>query len=70
MNNNPGQKTISRFVHVRQLSSLLLKTSSYSLQDEVYIQTTKSLIQSVLKGYNGTVFAYGATGKAIKSSTS
>ncbi|XP_071796693.1 kinesin-like protein KIF19 [Asterias amurensis] len=34
----------------------------HSSQDEVYIQTTKSLIQSVLKGYNGTVFAYGATG--------
>ncbi|WBW72544.1 kinesin-8 family plus-end directed microtubule motor Klp6 [Schizosaccharomyces osmophilus] len=31
-------------------------------QEEVYQGTTKSLLDSVLDGYNATVFAYGATG--------
>ncbi|XP_038048292.1 kinesin-like protein KIF19 [Patiria miniata] len=34
----------------------------FASQDEVYVQTTKCLIQSVIQGYNATVFAYGATG--------
>ncbi|OCK77764.1 kinesin family protein-like protein [Lepidopterella palustris CBS 459.81] len=31
-------------------------------QSDVYEATTKSLLDSVLQGYNATVFAYGATG--------
>lgn len=31
-------------------------------QGDVYEATTKSLLDSVLNGYNATVFAYGATG--------
>lgn len=31
-------------------------------QNEVYSVTTKPLIESVITGYNATVFAYGATG--------
>lgn len=31
-------------------------------QEDVYEATTKSLLDSVLDGYNATVFAYGATG--------
>jgi hypothetical protein len=31
-------------------------------QGDVYEQTTKPLLDSVLDGYNATVFAYGATG--------
>lgn len=31
-------------------------------QGDVYEATTKSLLDSVLDGYNATVFAYGATG--------
>ena len=31
-------------------------------QDDVYSSTTKPLLDSVLGGYNATVFAYGATG--------
>ena len=31
-------------------------------QGDVYEATTKSLLDSVLEGYNATVFAYGATG--------
>ena len=33
-----------------------------STQEEVYLKTTKPLVDSVLRGYNATVFAYGATG--------
>ena len=33
-----------------------------STQDEVYEGTTRALLDSVLDGYNATVFAYGATG--------
>ncbi|XP_070616342.1 kinesin-like protein KIF19 [Erythrolamprus reginae] len=31
-------------------------------QEEVYLSTTKSLIEGVISGYNATVFAYGPTG--------
>lgn len=31
-------------------------------QQDVYEASTKSLLDSVLNGYNSTVFAYGATG--------
>jgi kinesin family protein 18/19 len=31
-------------------------------QGDVYEATTKPLLDSVLDGYNATVFAYGATG--------
>jgi kinesin family protein 18/19 len=31
-------------------------------QSDVYESTTKPLLDSVLQGYNATVFAYGATG--------
>lgn len=34
----------------------------YCRQEDVYESTTKPLIDSVLDGYNATVFAYGATG--------
>ena len=33
-----------------------------STQLEVYQSTAKALLESVLEGYNATVFAYGATG--------
>lgn len=33
-----------------------------ALQGEVYESTTRNLLDSVLDGYNATVFAYGATG--------
>lgn len=29
---------------------------------EVYNQAARPLVQNVLKGYNGTIFAYGQTG--------
>ncbi|NWU78953.1 KIF19 protein, partial [Onychorhynchus coronatus] len=31
-------------------------------QEEVYVSTTKSLIEGVISGYNATIFAYGPTG--------
>ncbi|KAI8850138.1 P-loop containing nucleoside triphosphate hydrolase protein [Chytridium lagenaria] len=36
--------------------------SEVSEQGEVFDNTTKCLVPTVLKGYNATVFAYGATG--------
>merc|ERR1719150_3330362 len=33
-----------------------------SSQEEVYVATTKHLVDNVLNGFNATVFAYGATG--------
>lgn len=36
-------------------------------QQDVYANTAKNLISSVLEGYNGTVFAYGATGLSLKT---
>jgi kinesin family protein 3/17 len=33
-----------------------------SLQSYVYEQTAFSLVDNVLEGYNGTIFAYGQTG--------
>lgn len=30
--------------------------------DEIYLKTAKTLVKPVLNGYNGCVFAYGATG--------
>ncbi|GBO28866.1 Kinesin-like protein KIF19 [Araneus ventricosus] len=32
------------------------------ISEEVYEKTTKNLVENVVDGYNGTVFAYGATG--------
>lgn len=34
-------------------------------QEDVYRATAKTLLGSVLEGYNATVFAYGATGKSL-----
>ncbi|XP_066914661.1 kinesin-like protein KIF19 isoform X3 [Clytia hemisphaerica] len=34
----------------------------FSTQTEVYNQTTRTLVESVLEGYNATIFAYGPTG--------
>jgi kinesin family protein 3/17 len=33
-----------------------------SSQDDVYEETVRSLVTSVLDGFNGTIFAYGQTG--------
>ena len=33
-----------------------------SIQSEVYDECSFSLVESVLEGYNGTIFAYGQTG--------
>lgn len=33
-----------------------------STQDSLYIEAARSIVDSVLEGYNGTVFAYGQTG--------
>jgi kinesin family protein 18/19 len=42
---------------------------SYNTQLDVYLATTKPLINSVLDGFNATVFAYGPTGALCVSLT-
>ena len=41
---------------------IVLKGPILPLQEEVYAATTRPLVDAVLRGYNATVFAYGATG--------
>ena len=36
---------------------------SFSTQLDIYMSTTKCLVDSVLEGINATVFAYGPTGE-------
>lgn len=36
--------------------------SDTSLQSTVYAKTAYSLVENILQGYNGTIFAYGQTG--------
>jgi kinesin family member 3A len=31
-------------------------------QMDIYVQTASPIVEEVLKGYNGTIFAYGQTG--------
>ena len=33
-----------------------------SVQEEIYLDSGYPIIESVLEGYNGTIFAYGQTG--------
>jgi hypothetical protein len=39
-----------------------IKWNVWYFQDEVYRNTTSSLLPNIINGYNATVFAYGATG--------
>jgi Kinesin motor domain len=39
--------------------------SSTTAQQYIYEQTTFPLVESVVEGYNGTIFAYGQTGIRI-----
>ena len=34
-----------------------------SIQKDLYLETFAPLVNSVLEGFNGTIFAYGQTGK-------
>jgi hypothetical protein len=33
-----------------------------SNQEDIFLNSSKRVVDSVLKGYNGTIFAYGQTG--------
>ena len=49
-----------RHHHSTGISTFTLASSSK--QKDVYEQTVRSLVDSVLEGFNGTIFAYGQTG--------
>ena len=36
-----------------------------SVQKDLYLETFAPLVNSVLEGFNGTIFAYGQTGKDV-----
>ena len=36
-------------------------------QDDIYNKVARNIVDSVLEGYNGTVFAYGQTGSGARS---
>jgi hypothetical protein len=40
----------------------LIESNFSSKQKDVYEQTARALVDSVLEGFNGTIFAYGQTG--------
>ena len=46
----------------RCFTRALIRHSSSSKQKDLYEQTVRMLVDSVLEGFNGTVFAYGQTG--------
>lgn len=46
----------------KMFPKLYLQRSYYFMQMEVYNQAARPLVQNVLEGYNGTIFAYGQTG--------
>ena len=67
-----NQNTLSiENLDVKQIKAKTVKEQQYtydlvfnknSSQAEVYENTTKILLNSILNGFNATVFAYGATG--------
>lgn len=54
-------KKIIPFPHSPNFS-FLVAFSEKATQVDVFEKTTKTLVDSVIKGFNATVFAYGATG--------
>lgn len=55
-----GKKNTSRFREHRFVFDKLFDENAS--QEDVYLKTTQPLLDSVLDGFNATVFAYGATG--------
>ena len=56
----------SGYMNVEWCYYLELQNIKYFLlpQADVYTKVAKPLIESVITGYNATVFAYGATGES------
>ncbi|QGN15685.1 hypothetical protein FIM1_2378 [Kluyveromyces marxianus] len=57
---NENRRRLRRFGEQKFIFDKIFDTDV--TQQEVYQNTTRPLLDSVLDGYNGTVFAYGATG--------
>lgn len=56
----PNGKTRPRIRDYRFVFDSLFDENT--TQEEIYLRTTRPLLDSILDGYNSTVFAYGATG--------
>lgn len=61
INDQPGSKTGDRrsFLREYQFDQVFDWSSS---QEDVYDKACRPIVESVLEGYNGTIFAYGQTG--------
>jgi kinesin family protein 3/17 len=60
---DPSFKLHSNSVHLSGREFTYDRVFGYdSTQESVYNEAVKSIINSVLEGYNGTIFAYGQTG--------
>jgi hypothetical protein len=51
-----------KYVKISMISILFYRIKFSSEQKTVYEQTARTLVDSVLEGFNGTIFAYGQTG--------
>ncbi len=51
-----------KYVKIFRLKILSNQIQFSSQQKDVYEQTARTLVDSVLEGFNGTIFAYGQTG--------
>jgi len=69
--NNENNEKENSLILQRQKSLKELKENYFSFdfifdketsQEEIYLNTSKLLLEEVLEGYNATIFAYGATG--------
>ena len=51
--------------HINEPPKMFTFDSVYdqaSIQEEIYLETSFPIVENVLEGYNGTIFAYGQTG--------
>lgn len=55
-------KIFFRLVRSAQTVHMFLVVDFFSFKAEVHFATTAPLVESVIAGYNATIFAYGATG--------
>jgi hypothetical protein len=51
-----------KYVEILMIYILFYRIKFSSEQKTVYEQTARTLVDSVLEGFNGTIFAYGQTG--------
>jgi DNA replication protein DnaC len=66
-NNDEGNTTLNTTLDEQKGSEAKLFTFDHAYDDtstqlQIYNECVKNIIQNVMEGYNGTIFAYGQTG--------